>query len=337
MIYWRPMKTPPRKSPRKQKSVGEKKKTYKVRNWKEYNEALVNRGRITLWITDETIKKWEERKKTGKRGKPRTFSAAAVTTALTLRQVLRLPLRQTEGFLASVLLKIGAAVKAPDFTTLCIRSRTLPVAIRVRPIREGSLHIVVDSTGAKVYGEGEWKVRQHGWSRHRRWKKLHIGVDEATGDILLGEVTGNDMTDGETLPSLLAQLPGSVAIAQCSADGAYDKRMCYDALRDRGVSRITIPPRHDAKIWRHANTGADRLARDENLRRIRAIGRASWKRESGYHRRSLAETAMFRLKTIFGDKVQARHPQRQRAELLLRCRALNMMTALGMPDAHVVA
>lgn len=332
LIYNGDMKTPSKTS-KKRKSEGKKK--YKVRNWKEYNEALVNRGKIIFWITEEAIKNWEEQKKTGKRGKPRTFSNIAIETALTFQQVFRLPLRQTEGLLDTLLKKIGAGVASPDYSTLSIRGSVLSVTIRVRSVRNESLHIVVDSTGAKVYGEGEWKVRQHGWSKHRTWKKLHIGVDEQTGDILMGEATGNDVADCAMLKPLLEQLPDEVIINQLSADGAFDRRMCYETLIAKRVSRIAIPPQRNAKIWLHGNTDNHRLPRDENLRRIRKIGRKRWKEESDYHRRSLAETTMFRLKNAFGDRVTARNDNGQRTQLLLRCRILNMMTLLGMPKSYL--
>lgn len=320
----------PSKSSKKQKSGGKKK--HKVRNWKEYNQALVDRGSILFWINEEAIKNWEERHKTGKRGKPRIFSNTAIETALTLAQVFHMPLRTTEGFLKSILRKLGASAQIPDYSTLSIRSHDLPVQIRVRPITHEPLHIVVDSTGIKVYGEGEWKVRIHGWSQHRTWRKLHIGADEKTGDILLGEVTGNDAADSEIFGSLLNQLSPQQPIDQVSADGAYDKRACYTALKERDVAHVAIPPQHNAKIWQHGNTQGERLTRDENLRRIRKVGRKQWKIERGYHRRSLSETAMFRLKTIFGDRVSARLFSRQRTQLLLRVKALNRMTTLGMPD-----
>lgn len=321
----------------RQKSGGKKKKQYRVRNWKEYNEALVNRGRIIFWITEEAIRKWEERQKSGKRGKPRLFSSTAIETALTLGQVFHLPLRQTEGFLRDILGKMRVAVTTPDYSTLSIRSDTLPVAIRVRPFRDEPLHIVVDSTGAKVYGEGEWKVRQHGWSKRRTWKKLHIGVDEHTGDILLGEVTGNDTADCEMLAPLLTQLPETTLVGQVSADGAFDTRSCYDTLQRWKVPRIAIPPQKNARVIWHGNRKGAPHPRDENLRRIRAIGRKEWKEESGYHRRSLAETAIFRLKSIFGERVRARLAPRERTELLLRVKALNRMTTLGMPVSYLVA
>jgi|SRR3989344_2287102 len=240
----------PSKQPRKQKT-GEKKnkKQYKVRNWKEYNQALVDRGKIMFWITEEAIRNWEEQQKTGKRGKPKLYSNIAIETALMIQQVFHLTLRQTEGFVGSILKKMNTGRHAPDYSTLSIRCNILPVKIRVHPMRKESLYIVVDSTGAKVYGEGEWKVRKHGWSKHRTWKKLHIGVDEHTGDILIGEVTGNETTDSEMLNPLLEQLPEDIQVEQVSADGAYDKRICYEALKKKSVMRIAIPPQHNAKIW----------------------------------------------------------------------------------------
>ena len=321
----------------KSKKNGEKKQ-YKVRNWREYNQALVNRGSVLFWINEEALQKWQEKKKTGKRGKPRIYSNIAIETALTVQQVFHLPLRGTEGFLPSILKQIGSDRKAPDFSTLSIRGEALTIKIRVRPIPKGEpIHIVVDGSGVKICGEGEWKVRQHGLSKRRTWIKLRIGVNEKTGDILFGEATGNNIADCEMLEPLLQQLPEETIIDQISADGAYDKRICYEALREKKIKHIAIPPQKNAKIWQHGNAKAERLPRDENLRRIREIGKSRWKEESHYHRRSLAETAMFRLKTIFTDKVRARTQANQRTQLLIRFRALNLMTALGMPETYVVA
>ena len=322
----------PAKKPTKQ---GGKKK-YKVRNWKEYNEALVNRGRILFQITEEAIKQWEEAERNKKRGRPKKFSDTAIETALTLSQLFRLPLRTTEGLLSDILKKLGAECTTPDYTTLSIRGKDLFIPIRVRDIRE-NLHIVVDSTGVKVFGEGEWKVRKHGYSKHRTWLKLHLGADEKTGDILVGEVTNNGVHDSTMLDPLLNQLPGEQGIAQYSGDGAYDTRKCYETLKEHDVKKVTIPPQKNAKIWQHGNSKEERLVRDENLRAIRKVGRKKWKEESGYHRRSLSETAMFRLKTIFGEKVSARSFANQRVQLLLRLKALNRMTILGMSESYVVA
>lgn len=323
--------------PKRGKGKGSTKKQYKVRNWREYNQALVNRGSLLFWLTEEAIRQWHEDEQTGKPGRPKSYSDTAITTALTIQQVFRLPLRQTEGLLANILERLCAPVNAPDYSTLSVRGQTLAVAIRVRPVRDEPLHIVVDSTGVKVYGEGEWKVRQHGWSKHRTWRKLHIGIDEATGDILLGGVTGNATADCQMLAPLLGQVPQTATIGQVSGDGGYDRRMCYDTLQARHVTRIAIPPQSNARIWKHGNTKGDPLPRDANLRRIRVVGRQRWKQESRYHRRSLSETAMFRLKTIFTDRISARTMNGQRTQLLLRCRALNLINTLGMPKSYAVA
>jgi len=323
----------PKKEERKKKGG---KKQYKVRNWKEYNEALVNRGRILFQITEEAIKQWEEAERNKKRGRPKKFSDTAIKTSLALSQLFRLSLRTTEGLVSDILKKLGVKCNAPDYTTLSVRSKTIAVSIRTRDIRE-NLHIVVDSTGVKVFGEGEWKVRKHGYSKRRTWLKLHIGADETTGDILVGEVTNNGVHDSVMLDPLLDQLPDKQRIDQCSGDGAYDTRTCYQTLKKHGVKKVTIPPQKNAKIWQHGNSKEERLVRDENLRAIRKLGRKQWKEDSDYHRRSLSETAMFRLKTIFGEKVSARSFANQRVQLLLRLKLLNQMTALGMPESYVVA
>ena len=197
----------------------------------------------------------------------------------------------------------------------------------------------VDSTGCKIYGEGEWKVRQHGISKRRTWRKLHLAIDEASGQILGAVLSTNDVADSAALPALLEQV--EEPIGQLSGDGSYDKRPCYETLGKRQEEqgqplRVTIPPRQGARIWQHGNSKAQRLARDENLRRVRQVGRRKWKEESGYHRRSLAETAMFRFKTIFGDKLSARVFESQAAEAFLRCAALNRMTQLGMRDSYAM-
>ena len=202
----------------------------------------------------------------------------------------------------------------------------LPRAI-TKPATE-PMHLVIDSTGLKVYGEGEWKVRQHGYSKRRTWKKLHLIVDAKTHKIAAATLTANDVHDGEMLPPLLAKI--TQPIAELAADGAYDHRKVYDLLAERKI-RALIVPRRNAKIRRHGNAKGARHLRDENLRRIRKVGRKAWKVESGYHQRSLAETAMFRYKRIFGDRLRAREEHAQFLEAMICCSALNRMTDQGMP------
>jgi IS5 family transposase len=304
---------------------------YRLRNWREYNRALVQRGSLTMWITEDVVQTWHGTEAEPKRGHPRTYTDTAILTMATLQEIYHLGLRQTQGLMESIGAVLHLRVAIPDYSTLSRRRATLEVVLpRTRP--KEALHVVVDSTGVKVFGEGEWKVRQHGYTRRRTWRKVHVGVDEASGEIVAAIVTTNSVHDSQEVPDLLAQVEG--AVAQVSGDGAYDRRTCYDAIRER-QARAAIPPQHNAKIWQHGNTKAQRLARDENLRRIRQIGRAAWKRECGYHRRSLAETTMFRLKTIFGDRVSARSFAGQAAQLLVRCATLNRLTQLGMPDSYV--
>lgn len=202
-----------------------------------------------------------------------------------------------------------------------------------RAAQGGARHVVVDSTGVKVYGEGEWKTHQHGISKRRTWHKLHLGVDEETGEILAVVVSTNDISDGEVLPDLVNAIEDE--IEQVSADGAYDQRQCYDAIRGRNA-KAAIPPRKGAKIWQHGNSKTQRHNRDENLRRIRRVGRKAWKRESNYHRRSLSETTMFRFKTIFGGNLSSRKFDNQAVELFIECAALNRMIQIAKPNSYEV-
>ena len=309
--------------------------TYRIRNWSHYNKALINRGSLSLWIDPTVAKHWASPVTTGLPGRPPLYSNVAILTTLTLAGVFRLPLRQTMGFLRSILSLMKLDLPAPDYTTLCRRRVHLdvPLAARKRPKNDGLLHIVVDSTGLKVYGEGEWKVRQHGYSKRRTWRKLHLAVDESTGDILAEALTENTMHDSSMLLPLLQEIPGG--ISQVSADGAYDSHEIHKYLKEQAI-RATIPPRRGSRIRTHGNTKGEKSGRDEILRRIRKIGRKQWKIESYYHRRSLSETAMFRIKTIFGSHLSARRFEAQQMEARLRCRAMNIMTSLGMPESYLV-
>lgn len=283
-----------------------------------------------MWITEDVVQSWHAAEGERKRGHPRTYTDTAILTMATLQEIYHLGLRQTQGLMESIGQLLHLEVAIPDYSTLSRRRARLEIALP-RTRSNEALHVVVDSTGVKVFGEGEWKVRQHGYTYRRTWRKVHVGVDEASGEIVAAVVTTNSYHDSQLLPDLLEQV--NEAVAQVSGDGAYDRRTCYETIGER-QAQATIPPQHNAKIWQHGNTNAEPLARDQNLRRIRQIGRAAWKRESGYHRRSLAETTMFRLKTIFGDHVSARSFAGQATQVLVRCATLNRMTQLGMPDSY---
>jgi hypothetical protein len=312
-----------------------KKATYRVRNWAEYNRSLVSRGSITVWMDEEVIATWHP-ESAGKRqrgGQPK-YSDGAIACLLMFKAVYGLPYRQTIGFAQSIFELLDAEVEMPDYTLLCKRSTDLAVDLAASHTNEPK-HIVVDSTGLKIYGEGEWKVRQHGYSKRRTWRKFHLSADETTQELQAVVVTKANVDDAEAGKKLLSDTPGE--IDQVSGDGSFDKHKFYHAATERGVKRITVPPRRDAKIWQHGNSKKAPLPRDENLRYIRRTGRKRWKRDAGYHRRSLAETAVYRFKTIFGNTLSTRTLSRQVTEVRIKAAVLNRMTRLGMPDSYRVA
>ncbi len=157
----------------KRRPSGKPKRQYRIRNWPEYNAALVARGSLTLWVDEATLGDWHNHQRSGRPGKPRTYSDLAITCMATLQVVYHLPLRATQGLLGSVVQLLGVDLAVPDYTTLCRRRQRLAVRLPVRA-QQQALHLVVDATGLKVYGEGEWKVRQHGWSKHRTWRKVEF-------------------------------------------------------------------------------------------------------------------------------------------------------------------
>jgi IS5 family transposase len=235
------------------------KQSYRLRNWKQYNAALVERGSLTLWVSEEVLVGWNNSERSGTRGKPLIYSNVAIFCMASLQEIYHLPLRATEGLLASITGLLGVELTVPDYTTLCRRRKVLEVSLPRRTSwKREPLHMIVDSTGVKVYGEGEWKVREHGYTKRRTSRKLHIGADEATGEIVAAVVSTNNFTDGEILPDLLDQVADK--IKQVTGDGGYDKRNCYQAIRER-QARAAIPPQKNAKIWRHGNTKSERLER----------------------------------------------------------------------------
>jgi len=305
------------------------KERYRIRNWKQYNQALVQRGSLSIWLDQNSISAWLNLEKNGKSGRDYTYADTAILTMLTLKNLFHLPLRATQGLTASILQLAQISLAVPTYSTLSRRAVSLQVRLpRIQP--NAPLHVVVDSSGLKVYGEGEWKVRKHGWSKRRRWCKIHIGVDETTQEVVACVVTGRDSGDAEVLPEVLEHIVAP--IKQVSVDGAYDTAESYRTIQAHGGIAV-IPPRENAV----RNEGAEWAARNATLERVAQLGRAGWKEQSGYHRRSLAETAMFRLKTLFGERLSSRREERQRTEGAIRCAALNRMTHLGMPDSYKVA
>jgi hypothetical protein len=216
---------------------------------------------------------------------------------------------------------------APHYSTLSRRARSLALSLTVQ--NKKIKHLVIDSTGLKLYGEGEWRVRMRRWTKHRTWRKLHLSIDGDSQLLTSALLTNKEVVDPRALPRLLKQIEAPVE--QVLADGAYDSRQCYRAIAKRGA-RPVIPPRKGAVLWADESL----KERNNNLHRAQRVGAAAWKKKVGYHRRSLVETAIYRLKQLFTDKLRSREGERQRTEVMLRCYALNRMTSLGMPHSYPV-
>jgi len=296
---------------------------YRVTNWRDYNRALIERGSVTLWIDEEVLDGWRA---TG--GKGRRYSDAAILAALSLRTAFRLTLRQTQGFLASLKQCLGLMIEVPHYSTYCRRAATLAVPKLARPAGGGPLHLAIDATGLKVHGEGEWKIRVHGKDKRRIWRKLHLGVDTTTGAIVAHALSPSKTHDGTELEGLLAAAEGPITAVY--GDKAYDAFHSHAAILAHGA-RPVIPPRKGAAIRPPPGRPDVPPTRGAAVARIAEIGRKAWKQETHYHRRSLAETAMGRYKTIISPGLKARTLDNQKAEAAIGVHCLNRFTAIGMP------
>lgn len=308
----------------------EKKVRYRVTNWSKYNKALVNRGRLTIWMASDLLENWLVEESKGKVGHPFTYSDDAIECLLMLRSVYRLPYRQTQGLFSSLLELLDLDFAVPDYSTLCRRCRHQSIRLPVLP-KEGAIDVVVDSTGVKVYGEGEWKVKIHGKSKRKTWRKLHLAVDAKSREIVGCATTTNDMSDHEIIKEVLDEIPEEQKINSVGGDGGYDYLEAHKPIVKRGAKAI-IPPRKNARIWNLEEF----KWRDHAIRRIREIGKKAWKIESGYHMRSLSETTIYRFKRIFGPTHSNISLANQLIENRIKCAALNIMTQLGMPETEVI-
>ena len=298
---------------------------YHVGNWAEYDRALVDRGDVTFWLTPRAIATWSA-VGVGKRRGQLQYSDLAIETALTLRLVFRLPLRQTEGFLTSSFGMMGVDLAAPDHTTLSRRGQHLSVTLRPVPA-QGGLHLIVDSTGLSIMGEGEWAAVRHGGNGRRGWKKLHLAVDE-TGVIVARALTAPTADDAITGISLVEHVDRD--LTRVTADPADDTLGFYDAAGTRGA-RVVVPPTKAASLSRR---GPRSSCRDRTIRRVSVLGRRRWKKASGYHQQARVENAFFRYKSTIGDGLRARSRAGQQTESALACNILNRMTELGRPASY---
>jgi len=220
---------------------------HKVTNWPAYDASLRQRGSLTVWFTDEAIAVWAAEPRATRGGQPR-YSPLAILTALTLRAVFRLAYRQAEGLLGSIVSLLGLCLRVPDHTTLSRRAATLDVP---RPGNAGAgagsepLHLLVDSTGLKLCGKGEWLLEKHGRATRRSWRMLHLGVDAGTGRIVASTLTSKDVDDASQAGPLLDQVAG--AVASFTGDGAYDQDRVYNSVAARHPeAAVVVPPRATA-------------------------------------------------------------------------------------------
>ena len=309
---------------------------YRIRNWRQYNKSLVQRGSITIWFSEDSIDKWSAEKEKGKKGRPFTYSDDALLTALVIRSVFHLPLRALEGFLQSIVFLMGVKLVIPCYTQISRRAKSLGEEL-AKLSNKSVKDLVIDSTGLKVYGEGEWKVRKHGIGKRRTWRKLHLAVDPISHAIILESLTENSVADCEVLPDILDKAPDSVK--RYYGDGAYDTNGCYRSCHSNGIEPI-VPPQKNAVYRENAPPHMD--DRNHSILEILGLGgddnaRKLWKRLKKYHLRSLSETAMFRFKTLFGGDLKSKNLNTQQAEVKAKCIALNTMTSLGMPRSKRIA
>jgi Transposase DDE domain len=306
------------------------KTAYRVNNWREYDQLLRDRGDITLWISHDVLTAWRA-PMTGKRGAQPVYSDIALETMLALRLLFHLPLRQTEGFLHAVLTLMGLALPCPDHTTLSRRNATVKVRRQVDRAPQGPISLIVDSSGLKVCGQGEWLPQKHGEKQGKRWKKLHLGVDDQ-GQIIAATVTESHEQDPSQVPELLSV---DHVIDRFIGDGIYDQAPVYAAVaRHSPGARVIVPPRKDAVLSSQVATSPTQ--RDGHILAIASNGRFPWKRTSGYYAQSHAENAFSRYKRIFGGRLRAKKDEAQEREASIACGLLNRMREWGRPHSYRV-
>src|SRR5918995_5187151 len=306
---------------------------YRIRNWPQYEAGLKRRGDLTLWLDEAAIAGWHASRRTTPGGQAR-YSNLAIELVLILRLVFHLALRQAEGFVASVLRLLGLDLPVPDHTTLSRRSRAFANR-RPQVVPHGPLHLLIDSTGLKLFGKGEWNSDKHGRARWS-WRKLHLAVDAETGEIVASVLTSKEAGDAGQVPVLLEQVGGE--IASVMADGAYDSEPVYQAIEARqpqAPPSIVVPPRRSAVLSAQADT--DPSQRDGHIRLIQEQGRSAWRKSTGHGRRSLVETAIGRYKALIGPRLRARTLVNQQGEVAIGVGVLNRIIRVAKPVSVRIA
>lgn len=303
---------------------------YRITNWPAYEAGLRRRDDLTLWLDEAALESWTAPRRTSPGGQP-LYSELAIELVLTLRLVFHLALRQAEGFARGVLRLLGLQLSVPDHTTLSRRGKAFARRQPRPPATKGAIHLVLDSTGLEVFGQGEWNASKHGRSR-RRWRKLHVAVDASTGEITAHILTDGHADDAAQVPALLSQTEGQ--IASVMADGAYDSDAVYQeaAARQRHPPpAVVIPPRGSAVL--STEFAAAQSPRDRHIAIIADRGRMAWQKETGYGRRNQVETAIGRYKHLVGPKLRARSLPAQQGEVAIAVAALNTMIRTAKPES----
>jgi transposase len=301
---------------------------FKVTNWAEYEAGLRRRGSLTLWVTESAIDDWNAAPRLTPGGQA-TYSDSAIQTCLMLRSAFKLALRQAEGLMTSVIELLGCELAVPDHTTVSRRAIKLPSIARTT-LPAGPLHVVIDSTGLKVYGAGEWLADKRSQRAPRQYRKLHLAVHADSGEIVAVTLTGQDVDDPSQVAPLLEQIPGE--IEQVTADGAYDGEPTYATIAARSPDiTVVIPPR--ATSTADGALGMNASRRDVHVHTVAALGRLGWQEVTGYGRRALVETTMGRYKALIGTRLRARNDAGRRTEAAVGAVVLNRMLAAGRPNS----
>lgn len=319
---------------------------YHLTNWSDYNAGLKQRGSLTLWLSEDIAQQWYHQGQPQKGGQF-IYADNCILLLLTLKVTFKLAFRQLEGFACSLMELLKIALPVPDYSgpprgQICRRQKGLSVPLGIdKRLNTEAIHLVIDSSGLKIYGEGEWKVRQHGVGKRRTWRKIHLAVDEKTGQILAQRLTVKETDDASQLPDLVAEVRNTgLEVKKVGADGAYDTFDTYQSLIKAHIEPI-IPPRENAAWWVDKEDIVLDHPRNRALQQIDQgglnVSRKQWKKESGYHRRSKSENAFFRWKTILGAHMYARKIENQQTEAAIKVAVLNRFIQMAAPKAVKVA
>jgi transposase len=309
---------------------------YKVSNWSIYNKSLEDRYDINIWVDEDLAKDWYCPKYTNvqrKKGKPQEYGNASILFCLSVKYIFKLPYRGCRGFIKGFFKRIGLDLKVPCVSQLCKRSKVLGFD-KIIESKKKITDISIDSTGLKVYGEGEWKVRKHGVGKRRTWMKLHLGTDIETQETVSVVLTTNAIDDAECVEDLIKQTEKTGrTVNSCRGDGAYDKHKVRKHLYEKNIKQI-IPPQTNAQ--QDKKQQLELVERDQAIERMKQIERKEWKKEIEYHKRSLSETNMFRFKTTFGSNLASRTKENQQTEVAVKCCILNKHINLAKPKSYKV-